>query len=155
MHQEVVAMKRLLAVVMGLAVLVLAAGLSATPTMANDEDNDFTDRSLEGSWGFSAHGVALEDDEVFHIVVVGLFSFDGEGECSLSFTGNFSGESFPGTAEECTYEVDSDGTGTITLTFSFEGEEDEVTLAFVLVDEADEFHFIDIDDVLSGVAHRQ
>jgi Tfp pilus assembly protein PilN len=44
--------------VMGLAALVLAVVLTAgtltlTPSTAN-EDNGFTERSLEGSWGFSA-----------------------------------------------------------------------------------------------------
>ncbi len=147
-------MKRLLAVVMGLAV-VLAAGLGATPSMAQ-EDTGFTALSLEGSWGFSAHGVSLEEDQVSHGAVVGLFSFDGQGQCSLSFTANFGGFTATGTAQECTYEVNADGTGTITFSFEGEGGEDEVTLAFVLVDDAEEFHFIDVGpDVFSGVAKRQ
>jgi hypothetical protein len=119
--------------------------------MAN-EDNGFTERSLEGSWGFSAHGVHLEDDKEIPVVIVGLFSFDGKGECSHSFTHNLGGETFAGTAEECTYEVNSDGTGTIT--FSVEGEEG--THEFVLVDKASEFHFIELGPaVVSGVAKRQ
>ena len=149
-------MKRRFIPVMGLAALVLAAVLTAgtltmTPSMAN-EDNGFTERSLEDNWGFSAHGVHLEDDKETPVVVVGLFSFDGKGECSHSFTGNLGGETFAGTAEECTYEVNPDGTGTIT--FSAQGE--ERVHPFVLVDKANEFHFIERgSEVISGVAKRQ
>jgi hypothetical protein len=149
-------MKRRLIPVMGLAALVLAVVLTAgtltmTPSMAN-EDNGFTERSLEGNWGILSRGVVLVDDKQIPTVVVGPFSFDGKGECSHSFTGNVGGETFAGTVEECTYEVNSDGTGSIT--FSFEGQEE--TFKFVLVDDANEFHFIVLGQAVdSGVAKRQ
>jgi hypothetical protein len=131
---------------------VLTAGtLRMTPSMAN-EDNGFTERSLEGNWGILSSGVVLVDDKEVPTAVVGPFSFDGKGECSHSFTGNFGGETFAGTTEECTYEVNPDGTGTIT--FSFEGVEE--TFKFVLVDGANEFRFITLGQAVdSGVAKRQ
>jgi hypothetical protein len=144
-------MKRRFTLAMGLAALVLAVVLTAgtltvTPNMASAQ------ASLEGSWGFSAHGVRLEGNQQTFVVEVGLFSFDGNGGCTHSFTGNSGGEAFAGTAEACTYTVNPNGTGTIT--FNFGGE--ERTRAFVLVAEASEFHFIEQGPaVLSGVAELQ
>jgi hypothetical protein len=144
-------MKRRFTLVMGLAALVLAVvltvgTLAVTPNMASAQ------ASLQGSWGFSAHGVRLEGNQQIPVVEVGLFSFDGNGGCSHSFTGNSGGENFAGTAESCTYTVNPNGTGTIT--FNFVGE--ERTYAFVLVAEASEFHFLEQGPaVLSGAADRQ
>lgn len=132
--------------VIGLAALALAgvlvaATLAMTPSMAqdNDEDNGFIASSIEDSWGFSAQGVSLpqDDHEPIHGASVGLFSFDGKGACSYSFTRNFGGTSATGTAEACTYEVHPEGTGTITLTI----ESEEEALSFVIVDNKKEFRF--------------
>jgi hypothetical protein len=73
------------------------------------------------------------------------------------FTGNFGGTSTTVTAEACTYEVHPEGTGTITLTIeSEEGKSEEETLAFVIVDNKNEFRFITLGQrVFSGVAKRQ
>jgi hypothetical protein len=51
------------------------------------------DKSIEGSWGFSAEGMSWpqDDQEPIYGAAVGLFSFNGEGACSFSFTGNFEG----------------------------------------------------------------
>jgi hypothetical protein len=51
-------------------------------------------KSIEGSWGFTAEGVSFpqDDQEPIHGAAVGLFSFNGEGACSYSFTRNFEGE---------------------------------------------------------------
>ena len=96
-------MKRRFIPVIGLAAFVLAVVLTAgmlTPTMAqdNDEDNGFTERSLKGGWGSSTHGFDAEIPSAS----VGLFSFDGKGECTHSFTSNEGGEIFVDTIEECT-----------------------------------------------------
>jgi hypothetical protein len=144
-------MKRRFTLVMRLAALVLVVVLTAgtltlTPNMASAQ------ASLQGSWGFSAHGVRLEGDQQIPVVEVGLFSFDGKGGCSRAFTGNSGGENFAGIAESCTYTVNPNGTGTITFNFGSE----ERTHAFVLVAEASEFHFIERGPaVLSGVAELQ
>jgi hypothetical protein len=129
-----------------------------TPTWArgggeNDEHSGFSEHHLKGSWGFTTSWT----EDGTQNAVVGITVFDGDGGCTLTFTGNFGGFLVEGdTADECTYEVNEDGTGTITFTLVEEEEEEVVTLGFVIVNRSDTLYFIELGDVVStGEAQRQ
>jgi hypothetical protein len=121
------------------------------PAVQAEEDR-FTNRSLQGGWGFSADA---EIDGVGAAVAAGLYTFDGEGGCTFSETLNISAVGVSSrSAEICTYSVNADGTGTIARTFA---DASISNVAFVIVDRKKELRFIvtDLGLVASGVAKRQ
>lgn len=140
-----------------LAVMVVAALLAFSAT--SEADERFTLRSLRGSWGFSAAGFLLANTPTpLPASAVGLITFDGVGGCVDEARLNAGGTVVALTSDSCSYTVNSDGRGTLIVTFLPAGA---FTTDFVLVDNAEEFHFIVSDTaqpgatVASGVAKRQ
>ncbi len=156
----------------GKAFLVTLAALAtsvmlATWSVADDDDDDddgaagFSSETIEGNWGFSGSGTilppALPAPTV--AVVVGIFSFDGSGGCTITDQINIGGQAIPSSlgfrsSQSCSYLVNRDGTGTIEVIFP--GDPAPTPLSFVIVDEAEELYFIRADlGVANGVATRQ
>ncbi len=130
---------------LGASIFVL--GVSILPGAYAVEQ--FTNKTIEGTWGVSGSGTMTDFGS---IVFVGLFTFDGNGSCSvkedfnspLVFVNNI-------TSIACTYKVSPDGTGTATpifLNISF-GEGPLLSLtstySFVIADKEDEIQAITTD----------
>ena len=137
------------------ATIVLAASI---PSLAEDSaDNPgFTDQTIAGAWGFSASGTIVPPafPAPTPAVAVGIMEFDGAGLCVISDTINIGGLSLSRVSDICDYAVDPEGTGRIST--QFPGDPGPVPLSFVLVDDANGFHFVRTDlGVASGTAERQ
>jgi hypothetical protein len=142
------------------AMMIVAALIVFSGSSEADNDDRFTERSLRGSWGFSAAGFLAVRATGSHTPAsaVGLLTFDGRGECTDEAKLNSAGTVVSLTSITCTYTVNPDGTGTIQTTFAPAGA---FTTDFVIIEEKGEFHFIVSDvaqpgtTVASGVARRQ
>ncbi len=146
-------------VVVALAVLFSVGTLLATPSVADDDD-DFTNESIEGDWGFSASGTIVPPAVPTNTpaAAVGIMSFDGTGGCSFTDQINIGGAAIPPvgfrTSIDCSYAVNSNGTGTVSVTFP--GDPGPTPLTFVIIDGEEEFRFIRTDlGVAEGLAKRQ
>lgn len=120
------------------------------------QGQQFDERSLRGTYGFSAAGTILPPalPQPTPAVAVGTMTFDGRGACSISDTINIGGTSASRTSTSGTYSVAPDGSGTMAVTFA--GEPGPTPLAFVIVDHTKELRFIRTDlGVAEGVATRQ
>lgn len=155
-------MKRRLtaAVVLVLALTVIGIGTILVPSTSAAGRQGFTDKTIKGSWGFSASGTILPPalPTATPAAAVGVIEFDGNGGCTFTDQINIGGAAIPATgfrtSISCGYGVNSDGTGTISV--SFLDDPAPTPLTFVIVDNAKEFHFIRTDAVVaSGTAKRQ
>ena len=151
-----------MALTMRLTKLVLvftavALANSQSALAGHDEDGfAFSNRTIEGTWGFSASGTILPPafTDPTPAVAVGIFEFDGAGLCVISDTINIGGMSSSRTSDTCEYAVNSDGSGT--LQAQFPAVPGPVPLSFVLVNDANSFLLVRTDlGVASGVAERQ
>jgi hypothetical protein len=116
----------------------------------------FTDKRIQGDWGFSAAGTILPPalPAATPAAAVGIMAFDGMGGCSITDTINIGGTSASRTSTTCTYSVNPDGSGSLSALFP--GDPGPTPLSFVMVDNAKEIRFIRTDlGVASGVARRQ
>lgn len=133
-----------LAAIGALAILVLGAA----PAHADDDDRErspFTERSLEGYWGWSGDGklVIEETGESVPTVGLGTIYFDGHGGCSVTSYVNINGEAVePVTSSECFYLVNPDGTGRSEAVFSDPPFEGIAPVVFVIVDKGKEIRFV-------------
>ncbi len=148
---------------LGLAALFATGFMVATSTFAdNDDDEDdgpmFTDRSVEGDWGWSGAGTLVfpVDSEQVPTVGLGTTTFDGEGGCSVTSIVNVDGTIFgPVDSDTCTYSVNPDGTGSSVATFSEPPLIGEAPVTFVIVDEKREIRFIQNNQfVVTFIAKR-
>ena len=147
----------------GIAVLVLAVSVVAGSMIiasVDDDDDDrvFTNKSIEGRWGFSAQGTVLPPAVPVPTLAaaVGIVDFDGVGGCSITDTLNLGGTKIgPLTTKTCTYSVNSNGTGT--WSFAFPGDLEPIPLSFVIIDNMNEIVDIRTDAVAVafGVIKRQ
>ncbi len=144
--------------VLVLAVAVVAGSIIIAQAEADDDARVFTNRSIEGKWGFSAQGTILPPAVPVPTVAaaVGILEFDGVGGCSITDTANLGGTIIgPLTSETCTYSVNPDGTGT--GSFAFPGDLEPTPLSFVITDNMNEIVDIRTDTVAVafGVIKRQ
>ncbi len=111
----------------------------------------FTNKSIEGTWGFSGSGTTNGTPAVFF----GLDIFDGNGGCSVKNVLNTPSGLVNLTSITCTYIVYSDGTGTATVTFP--PPLGLSTFPFVIVSKGSEILAISTDQnvIASFVAKRQ
>ena len=137
--------------------LLLVLGLANTvPCTSAGADDEFKNKSISGTWGFSAAGTIVPPavPAATPAVAVGVMTFDGKGGCSISDTINIGGTSASRTSTTCTYTVNPDGTGS--LSAQFPGDPGPTPLSFVIVNDENEIRFIRTDlGVASGVAKRQ
>lgn len=145
-------------VLLSLLVIVLTSGLvfGITGDRGGAQAAGFTNRSIQGDWGFSASGTILPPalPAATPAAAVGIMTFDGMGGCSISDTINIGGTSASRTSTTCTYNVNPDGSGSLSALFP--GDPGPTPLSFVIVDKAKEIRFIRTDlGVASGVARRQ
>lgn len=134
-------------------------------SIASADDDDerkrirFTDRSVQGMWGFSGGGTLFPPlaPEPTEFANFGTIYFDGEGNCTTRITANTAGTvSGPVTSDSCIYSVNSDGTGTGTATFSDPEAPESSSIAFVIVDHRRELRVMFTDPIVGGfVAKRQ
>lgn len=122
----------------------------------------FTERSIEGTWGFSGDFGMIVPPAVPQPVptaALGTVFFDGIGGCSVTNTVNINGTIIgPNTSDTCTYSVNPDGTGTGVAEFSVSGApfDEPSTVAFVIVDHNREIRFINTNSIVAGfTAKRQ
>lgn len=147
------------ALVVFITLVAIAVGAMIAPS-TSDASQAFSNRSVRGTWGFSASGTIVPPalPSATPAVAVGIIKFDGNGECTFTDQINIGGNAIPSTgfrtSSSCDYSVSSDGTGTIGV--SFPGDPGPTPLTFVIVDEGKELHFIRTDaGVANGVAKRQ
>jgi hypothetical protein len=133
---------------------ILGAVLAYAGT--SQADQQFTLRSLRGTFGFSGSGTFGGAPAA----VVGLTSFDGAGGCAISARLNAGGVVTSLTSTTCSYTVNSDGTGSQNVRFAEFGPAALFTSDFVIVDAKKELPFILSDGfgggtVASGASKRQ
>ncbi len=140
----------------------LFAGLIFCSVAGADDEHSgprFTDRSIQGNWGFSGGGTLFAPlaDEPTEFSNLGTIYFDGEGNCVTTVTANIAGTvSGPVTSDSCIYSVNPDGTGTSTARFSDPEAPESSSIAFVVVDGGRELRVILTDPIVGGfVAKRQ
>ena len=138
--------------VMSIMLAGILASIGIGPRWA--ESKTFNERSLRGTWGFSASGTVGGQPAT----AVGLLTFDGQGGCETSARLNANGVVIALTSTNCSYTVNADGTGTINSTFAV----GSFVTDLVIVEPNKEFHFIISDTVgapggtvAGGVAKRQ
>ena len=137
-------MKRIGLMIALVAVVLVAAlvvrSMITAPVVADTEHRVFTNKSIEGRWGFSAQGTILPPTlpDATPAAAVGTMNFDGSGGCSITDTENIGGFIIgPQTTETCVYSVNPDGTGT--LSFTFPGDPEPGLVAFVMVNKREVF----------------
>ncbi|HEY7495895.1 MAG TPA: hypothetical protein VIH59_32925 [Candidatus Tectomicrobia bacterium] len=136
-------------------VSLVGVGLASSVRIAQAQ-GDFTNGSMQGTWGFAATGTLLLSGEpaAIPLVALGLLHFDGTGICSIAATANINGASAPHASTTCTYTVDPNGIGSLSAVFPETPE--PATVAFVIVHNETELRFISTDvGVVSGVARKQ
>ena len=128
-----------------------------TSTIPSAEAKSYSESDLKGAFSFFARGTIAPSPFPSSIpfVAVGIFTFDGFGLCTLSFTLR-GGVSLPlvGETSDCTYTVNPDGTGTIVIGPT--GPAGPENYSIVIVSRK-EFHFIRTDTFLvaGGIATKQ
>jgi hypothetical protein len=136
--------------------IVLGSGSLLPPVLAQ---SGFTGERIQGTWAFSATGVfptPSSPPTPTPFALVGLLTFEGNDQCSMTFTINAGGQSWDSVSDTCTFRVNPDGSGAIEATF-VPGQVffPPLRLFFVIVN-ADEILAIRTDNVVaSGVLHRQ
>jgi hypothetical protein len=120
----------------------------------DDKGSEFTTKSIKGTWGFSGgvgYLVPPAVPEALPAVGIGIVSFDGTGECTVSNTVNLNGELFgPFSSDSCTYSVNPDGTGTSVAEFSAGPAPGEASVSFVISDHGRKLRFIRTDFVVAS-----
>ena len=120
----------------------------------DDPESEFTNRSIKGTWGFSSgigYLVPPAVPEALPSVGLGIVTFDGTGECTVSNTVNLNGETFgPFSSDSCTYSVNPDGTGTSVAEFSAGPAPGAAPVSFVIVDHGKKIRFIRTDFVVAS-----
>lgn len=147
----------------GSALPLFVLGLVAvTWTVASRADAPrplFTDRSIEGRWGFSGDfGLIVPAPNAAQLptAALGTVVFDGRGGCVVTSTINVNGTTLgPLTSETCTYTVRPDGTGTSVAEFAGAPFEGPATVAFVIVDHGREIRFLNTNSVVAGFTARR
>lgn len=128
--------------------LLTAPLFMADASMANDHDGGDRDpnRRLNGSYGFAATGyfganydAATQTTTGAVAERVGVYSFDGKGNCTIHSLANKAGlaNGVYQNTEDCTYQVNADGTGELDAVL---GGKSFLTY-FVLVSNDKEFMF--------------
>lgn len=141
-----------------LSLTVFFAFAAFTPTSrADDSRPAFTNRSIEGRWGFSGEFGMIVPPAVPQMVptaALGIVVFDGRGGCVVTSTINTNGTIVgPQTSDTCSYSVNPDGTGASIAQFSGQPPS---TVAFVIVDRGREIRFINTNAIVAGfTAKRQ
>jgi hypothetical protein len=161
--------KKLVSTVVSLVLLFIVGSAHGTPG-ALARMGKFTEKDLDGVFAFSADGTLYPSfpnlAPAWPAVAVGLFTFDGNGGCSVVDQLNVASiglvpPSGFRTSTSCQYTVNPDGTGT--LVASFGGNPGDIdgpgSLTFAIVDKAKVrgFRFIRADPgaVATGVAELQ
>ncbi len=152
-------MRRRVAIVLTSLFAVLIFCSVAAAGDDDDSGHRFTDRSIQGKWGFSGGGTLFAPlaDEPTEFSNLGTIYFDGEGNCVTTVTANIAGTvAGPATSDSCIYSVNPDGTGTSTARFSDPEAPESSSIAFVVVDRRRELRAILTDPIVGGfVAKRQ
>lgn len=129
--------------------LMLAAQLlmtASTSAWGHGNSNKDPNRRLKGTYGFAATGYFGADYDTASKTTtgavaerVGVYSFDGKGNCSIHSLANKAGLAAGVIQDtvECTYQVNEDGTGQLDATL---GGKTFLTF-FVLVNHDKEFMF--------------
>ncbi len=159
MKKELIKRRTVILLVLGLASIFIF-GTSILHVSAKKQ---FTNESIEGTYGFSASGNIIgfgPANITGPIVIIGLSSFDGDGVCSLKETVNAVQPigTFSFTATSCTYKVNPDGAGNSTVIFTLpSGQINHINVSFVIVINGREILLVQTDpgDIISGIAKRQ
>jgi hypothetical protein len=132
--------------------------LAALPPDAGADSSkaEFSERSIQGTWGFSGESGMVVPPAVPQPVptaAMGIVVFDGKGGCSVTSTVNVNGTILgPLTSLTCTYSVNADGTGTSVAEFAGQPLS---TVAFVIVDRNREIRFINTTPIVAGFTARR
>ncbi len=110
--------KRHLANLRRILLSLMTLGLLGTAAVAQ-ADGGFTAESLAGTWAFTADGTIVPPavPSATPVALVGIATFEENGQCSLTDFLNIGGTSFTTTSITCTLTVNADGTGTLEADF--------------------------------------
>ncbi|QSQ24876.1 hypothetical protein JY651_08025 [Pyxidicoccus parkwayensis] len=152
-------------VAVGAAVTVGAAlSTGADDTLRNDDDSlngnhpRYTNRSLQGVWGFSSHlGMFLPPGGGSPLPIAGMgkISFDGRGGCSVVTVVNLNGQTVTSQSSSCIYSVGPDGMGTSQAVFPGSPISEPVPISFVIVDQGRELRAINTRFLVGGTTFRR
>jgi hypothetical protein len=159
--------KVLLAMVVGVGAAVTAgSSLAARDDDPLRDDDDslkgdhrrYSNRSLQGVWGFSASlGMFLPPGGGPPVPSVGMgkISFDGRGGCSVTTVVNLNGQTSTFQSSSCSYSVGPDGMGTSQAVFPGSPISDPVPISFVIVDQGRELMAINTRFLVGSTTFRR
>jgi hypothetical protein len=119
---------------------LVAAAATARSSQAGDEEiagHRFSERSLEGAWGFGTEVgwlVPPTVPELTPTTAVGRIVFDGEGGCQVSNVMNVNGVSNEFKSSTCTYSVEPNGMGRAEAVVEGAPFPGPISVSFVIID---------------------
>ncbi len=145
-----------------LSLISITPFICSTANAANENNREmqhYSEKTIQGTWGFSGSGTLYPPlvSEPTLFSNVGTSYFDGNGDCSVTFSANSDGSLVgPVTSDTCTYTVNPDGTGSGIATFTDPYAPPSSSILFVIVDQGRELRVIYADSIVGGfVAKRQ
>jgi len=130
-------MKRIVSALLALAVLaalVIVTTVSKHGVRAVYASTGCTNTTLTGRYAFSGPGFAppkgRNGTDTWPFADVGVLTFDGAGNVSLSYTEAYNGVISTGYTGAGTYSVNSDCTGSVSFT---SGDAGGATLSFIII----------------------
>lgn len=136
--------------------------LTARSSPAGDDPvasgHGFSNRSIEGHWGFNSDlGLLLPPvvPEPVPTIAMGRIFFDGEGRCSTYLLTNTNGDTVAYDSSSCTYSVNRDGIGTAEAAFPGAPITDPLPFSFVIVDRGREILFMNTKFLVASFRARR
>jgi hypothetical protein len=142
-------------------VAALAVGLTARRSTASDatgEDEQFSNRTVTGHYGFnSSLGWLLPpaSPQMVPAAGMGRVTFDGDGHCQVTSVANFNGNVVQLSSSSCTYSVDPTGMGTAEAIFPGAPVPGPIDVSFVIVDHGREIRFLNTNAILGTFTARR
>lgn len=136
--------------------LALTARRSAADAVADDEQ--FSNRTVKGSYGFNSSLAWLLPPAVPQAVPaagMGRVVFDGNGICQVTSVANFNGNIVHLSSSSCTYTVDADGMGSSEAVIPGAPGSGPVDVSFVIVDHGREIRFLNTSFILGTFTARR
>jgi hypothetical protein len=144
------------AVIVAALALALTARRSAADAVADEEQ--FSNRTVRGSYGFnSSLGWLLPPAAPQAVPAAGMGKvvFDGNGNCQVTSVANFNGNIAHLSSSSCTYSVDAGGMGSAEAVFPGAPVPGPVDVSFVIVDHGWEIRFLNTSFILGTFTARR
>ena len=144
-------------VVMVAALAIPGIGIMLPAAVADDDGaRVYSNRSIQGKWGFGVNGHGVAVPERAPSVAVGTATFDGMGGCMITLTINVNGTLIgPIPSQSCTYTVNPDGTGLVEVYYGASEFPDPIRGLFVIVDRGREMIIINENIFVAGYVAKR